>query len=448
MSKTFRAIGPPPSCLYAGDLFSFLRHRSVRAQNLLQHFSRTSVLLCALLYASLSFAQDWPQWRGPNRDAVLAASHVPTAWPDSLRRMWRVEIGEGYSSPVVANGRVFVHSRRDPEELVIALDFNSGKILWEKKYPAAFEKNRYMGRMAKGPNATPLVFGNRLFTLGVTGVLIAWDVATGRELWRKDYSKTVETSKLFCGTSASPLALEGNVIIQVGSDVHGGRIFALDPAQGNVKWEWRGHGPGYASPMVFDITGTKQIVTMTDSSIVGLAAQNGKQLWQIPFLDEWHENIATPLWTGAHLIISGTRQGTHAYALMQKNGAWQATEAWQNAEAAIYMSSPVLGDGLIYGHSAKRKGMFFALEAATGALRWATEGREGWHASVLLAPQHVLFFSNEGNLLVARRNAAAFEIVKKYAFAEAETYAMPALLGNDMIVRDAKSLTRFALVAR
>jgi outer membrane protein assembly factor BamB len=396
------------------------------------------------LLAPTASAQDWPQWRGPARDGVLAASHVPAAWPDSLRRVWRVEIGEGYSSPVKSEGRVFVHSRRDPEELVLALDFNSGKILWEKKYPAVFEKNRYMGRMAKGPNATPLVLDNRLFTFGVTGVLVAWDVATGRELWRKNYSKSVETSKLFCGTSASPLALDGNVIIQVGSDVHGGRMFALDPKNGNAKWEWRGHGPGYASPMVFDIAGTKQIVTLTDSSIVGLAAKSGAQLWQITFLDEWHENIATPLWTGAHLIISGTRQGTHAYALAQRNGAWQATAAWKNDEAAIYMSSPVMGDGLIYGHSAKRKGMFFALDAATGVMRWSTEGREGWHASVLLAPQHALFFSNEGNFIVARRTAVAFELVKKYAFAEAETYAMPALLGNDMIVREANSLSRLA----
>ncbi len=404
-------------------------------------------IFTALLNSS-AFAQDWPQWRGPERDGVLAASHVPASWPDSLRRVWRIEIGEGYSSPVVANGRVFVHSRLDPEELVAAIDFKTGSVLWRKNYPAAFEKNRYMGRMAKGPNATPLALGNRLFTLGVTGVLIAWEAATGRELWRKDYSKIVETSKLFCGTSASPLALDGLVIIQVGSDIHGGRLLALEPAQGNVKWEWRGHGPGYASPMVFDIAGAKQIVTLTDSSIVGLAAKNGAQLWQVPFLDDWHENIATPLWTGAHLVISGTRQGMHAYALAEKNGAWQATEVWKNDEAAIYMSSPVLGDGLIYGHSAKRKGMFFALEAATGAIRWATEGREGWHASVLLAPQHVLYFSNEGNLLVARRNAAAFEIVKKYVFAEAETFTLPALLGNDMIVREANSLTRLALVAR
>jgi outer membrane protein assembly factor BamB len=186
-------------------------------------------------FAQSTNAQDWTQWRGPKRDGIVPAANAPASWSDSLRRVWRVEIGEGYSSPVVADSRVFVHSRRDPDEIVTALDLTSGKILWQQKYPATFEKNRYATKMAKGPNATPLVMGKRLFTLGITGVLTAWGTATGRQLWRKDFSKTVDTSKLFCGTSASPLALGGLVVIQVGSDVQGGQILALDPSNGETK---------------------------------------------------------------------------------------------------------------------------------------------------------------------------------------------------------------------
>jgi outer membrane protein assembly factor BamB len=387
-------------------------------------------------------AQDWTQWRGPTRDGLVPAANVPASWPDSLRRVWRVEIGEGYSSPIVADGRVFVHSRRDPEEIVTALDLASGKILWQQKYPATFEKNRYATQMAKGPNATPLVAGNRLFTLGVTGVLTAWDAATGRLLWRNDFSKTVDTSKLFCGTSASPLWLDNRVVVQIGSDVHGGKILSLDPANGAAKWEWRGHGPGYASPVVFDIAGKMQIVTMTDSSIVGLDAKTGKQLWSVPFLDEWHENIVTPVWTGSLLIVSGTRQGTHAFALQQSNGKWQANEVWKNAEVAMYMSSPVYADGVIYGHSARQKGQFIALDAKTGAIRWATEGRQGWHASVLLTPRHLIYLTNSADLFVARRATTTFEIERRYDVADAEIFAMPVLLGTDMFVRDATGIIR------
>ncbi len=401
-----------------------------------------AVVLFMFGFTQSTGAQDWTQWRGPTRDGLVPAANVPVSWPDSLRRAWRIEIGEGYSSPIVADGRVFVHSRRDPDEIVMAIELTSGKILWQQKYPATFEKNRYATKMAKGPNATPLVMGNRLFTLGITGVLTTWDTVTGRQLWRKDFSKTVDTSKLFCGTSASPLLLDNRVVVQIGSDIHGGQILALDPSNGATKWEWRGHGPGYASPVVFDIAGKMQIVTMTDSSIVGLEAKTGSQLWYVPFLDEWHENIATPVWTGSLLIVSGTRQGTHAFALQQSNGKWEATEVWKNAEVAMYMSSPVYADGLIYGHSARQKGQFVALDAKTGAIRWATEGREGWHASVLLTPRHVVYLTNGADLVVARRNTTTFEIERRYDVADAEIFAMPVLLGADVVVRDATGIIR------
>src|SRR4030095_11774799 len=103
-------------------------------------------------------------------------------WPEGLRETWRVDVGEGYSSPVISGQRAFVHARRDPEEIVLAVDLKDGKVLWEQKYQATFQKNQYAVNMAKGPNATPLVAGNRLFTLGVTGILNAWDTATGKQL--------------------------------------------------------------------------------------------------------------------------------------------------------------------------------------------------------------------------------------------------------------------------
>ncbi|MFN2512236.1 MAG: PQQ-binding-like beta-propeller repeat protein [Pyrinomonadaceae bacterium] len=405
---------------------------------------RNTVIAAALLFSFFqsAAAQEWNQWRGPSRNGLVPVTSTPSAWPESLRRLWRVEIGEGYASPVVSRGRVFVHGRRDPEEVITAIDLAKGEILWQQKYAAPFQKNQYAVNMAKGPNATPLVVGDRLFTLGVTGVLGAWDTAKGRQLWTKDFSKTVNTSKLFCGTAASPLANGGLVIVQVGSDVHGGQMLALDPSTGAQKWEWRGAGPGYASPVVIDVAGKKQIVTMTNSSIVGIDAKTGGELWSTPFPDEWHENIVTPLWTGSHLVVSGTRQGTHAYTLQETNFKWQAAEAWKNPDVAMYMSSPVYGDGLIYGHSAKRKGQFVALEAKTGVLRWSTEGRDGEHASVLLTPSHIVYLTNGADLIVARRAAKTFEVERRYDVADAATWAIPVLLGADVLVRDATGLIR------
>lgn len=399
-----------------------------------------SVLFVLLAVAPATVAQEWTQWRGPGRDGFVAAKNTPNAWPEKLERAWRVEIGEGYSSPVVTGGRAFVHGRRDPEEIVAAVNLADGKVIWEQKYQAAFKKNQYAVEMAKGPNSTPLVIGNRLFTLGVTGVLNAWDTASGKLLWTRDFSPSIDTSKLFCGTAASPLSVNGRVVVQVGSDIHGGKVLGLDPATGGTQWEWTGLGPGYASPVVIEVARQPQIVTLTQGSIIGIDAKNGKELWSAPFPDEWHENIATPLWTGTHLVVSGTRQGTHAYTLAQQNGKWQATETWKNPDVAMYMSSPVFGDGLIYAHSSKKKGQFVALDAKTGAVRWTTEGREGEHASLLLTPRHVVILTNGADLIVAKRDTPAFTVERRYEVAEKSTWSMPVLLGSNILVRDATGL--------
>lgn len=415
-----------------------------------QHFVRRVIGMVAVVAASVVVghgqapAQDWPQWRGPLRTGELTGAQVPSTWPREWQPAWRAEVGEGYASPVVSGGRVFIHSRRDPWEVVTALDAVSGKPLWERTYTAAFTKNQYASNMAKGPNATPLVSGGRLFTLGVTGILTAWDAASGKHLWQKDYSKIVDSSKLFCGTAASPILAHGLVVVQVGSDVHGGQIVGLDPATGTAKWTWKGPGPGYASPLLVDIAGTSQLVTMTERSLVGVDARSGNGLWSVPFPDEWHENIATPVWTGTHLIVSGTRQGTHAYTLTRDSAdsPWTATQAWKNTEVGMYMSSPVLADGVLFGLSARRKGQFVALNAATGALKWGSRGRDADHASVLFTPSHIVYLTSAGELLLVKRSADGFTSDKQYEVAKSPTYAMPVFVEGDLIVRDATGVTR------
>jgi len=389
-------------------------------------------------------AQDWPQWRGPSRDGTVPAASTPASWPESFAPAWRVEIGEGYSSPVVAGGRVFVHSRRDPQEVVSAIDLASGKVLWQHTQAATYEKNQYAVRMGKGPNATPLVAGGRLFTLGATAILTAWDATSGKQLWQQNFSKMVDFSKLFCGTAASPLIAGGLLIVQVGSDVGGGLIAAFDPATGAERWAWRGAGPGYASPIAIDVAGVRQIVTMTNQSIVGLDAGTGSELWSVPFPDEWHENIVTPIWTGSHLVVSGLRQGTQAYTLARAGAAWQVKPAWKNTQASMYMSTPVVADGVIYGLSDKRKGHFVAIDVATGAVKWQTEGREGANATVLLTPSHVVYLTESADLVLVRRDTGKFALERKYDLGTSETWTTPVVIGRDLLVKDATSLVRLA----
>jgi outer membrane protein assembly factor BamB len=390
---------------------------------------------------SLVSAQDWNQWRGPSRNGSVTAASTPK-WPAAWKRAWRVDVGEGYSSPVAAGGRIFVHSRRDPDEIVTAIDLATGKVLWEQKYATPFNKNQYAAKMAKGPHATPLVIGDRVFTLGGMAVLSAWNARTGALVWRKDYSAAVDTSKLFTGTAASPLADAGSVIVQVGSDVKGGRVIALDPQTGAERWTWTGKGPGYASPGVITVGGAKQIVTMTNGSVEGIDAGTGAALWSAAFPDEWHENIVTPVWTGTHLIVSSSSAGTHAYTLRQAGGKWQATEAWKNAEVSMYMSTPVLADGVLYGLSNKKKGQVVAVDAATGALKWATEGRAADQAAILLTPAHVLLLTTGGELVLVRRSPAKYDEERRYTVADSATWAVPVLLADGLIVRDASGVMR------
>lgn len=373
----------------------------------------------------------------------MPAAVVPAQWPAAISRGWSVEVGEGYSSPVVSAGRVFLHSRRDPEEVVTAIDLASGKVLWRNSYRSEFTKNQYAVQMAKGPNSTPLVAGSRLYTLGVTGILTAWNVADGDVVWRQDYSASIDTSKMFCGTAMSPILESGSLIVHVGSDVHGGRVLAIDPENGKERWATQGPGPGYATPIVAAIDGVRHLITMTNGSIIGLDAANGTPLWSIPFPDEWHENIVTPVWTGHALIVSGTRQGTHAYAIARAtNGAWQAQQLWRNADVTMYTVSPIFVDGLVYGMSNKRRGHFVALDAESGAVKAATRGRDGTHASILRTANHVLFLTDNAALIVARRTPDGFKEEKRYELGTDATWSIPVLLPDGMLVRDAARVVR------
>src|SRR5262245_25591886 len=401
-----------------------------------------SILQCAAcVFFSVTVAAQWDQWRGPTRNGVVPASATPK-WPAAWKREWRVDVGEGYSSPVVSGGRVFLHSRKDPEEVVTAYTVAAGHIAWQHSYRADFTKNQYASSMSKGPHATPLVADDKLYTLGGTGILTAWNTQTGALLWLKNYSALVDTSKLFTGTAASPLMEGGLLIVQVGSDVKGGQVIALDPLTGAEKWTWKGAGPGYASPVAVTVGTSRQIVTLTEGSIEGIDAKTGAALWSSPFPDEYHENIVTPIWTGTHLVVSGTRQSTHGYTLKQANGKWQAVEAWKNPDVAMYMCTPVLADGLIYGLSAKKKGQVVALDAATGALKWATEGRAADQASILLTGNHVLILTTGGELVLVRRSPAKYEEERRYTVADSATWAVPALLPDGLVIRDAGGLMR------
>jgi outer membrane protein assembly factor BamB len=391
-----------------------------------------------------AFAQDWPQWRGPNRDGSAASFVAPKVWPEQLKSKWKVSVGIGHASPVVAGKRVFLHSRVGENEIAQAFDLDTGKQLWQDAYPVAYTMNGAATNHGKGPKSTPVVADGRVFIVGITGVVTAYDAASGKRLWRKEGKALFGAESPTFGTAASPIVERGVVIVALGTDDKGG-VIAFDAATGAEKWRWTGDGPGYATPIVVELVGKRQIVTQSAHKIIGLWADNGALLWEMPFDTEYVQNIVTPLLHKDLLIFSGVNKGVFAVRLGYANNQWTTTEVWRNKEASMYMNSPVLVGSTLFGLSHRNKGQFFALNADTGKTVWMSDPRQGENALLTQANGFVFGLTNDAELVVINANAKLPSVTKKYKAADSAAWAHPAFVGNRVLVKDANSLRAWAV---
>ena len=378
-------------------------------------------------------AQDWPGWRGPGRDGVVTAT-LPKAWPEQLKQVWKVTVGEGHSSPVVVGGRVYQFARQQDNEVVAAFDLATGKPLWQDSYAAPYEMNSAARRHGKGPKSTPLVSGGRLYTFGIHGILSSYDAATGKLRWRKDF----KSSPLY-GAAASPLGDRGMMILHVGGD-GGGALTAFDGETGAVKWEWKGDGPSYASPVIVEIGGTRQVVTQSERNIIGVEAATGQLLWKIPFTTPFVQNIVTPLVVKDVLIFSGLRNPAMGVRLSKQGNQWTAEKLWETSEATMYMNSPVASGETVFGMTNRNRGQFFALEARTGKMLWTGEERQGDNAAMLITGDTVLALTTDAVLIVSRAGAKGLETIRKYTVADSPTWAHPVVTAQGILIKDATAL--------
>ena len=392
------------------------------------------IFVIGFLLVSLESAlwADWPQWRGPARDGVASAFTPPATWPAQLTKKWQATVGLGHSSPVISGTRLIVHTRQGNRELLTAFDLASGKQLWQDGVDAPYIMNPAAIGHGPGPKSTPLISGGRVFTLGITGIFSAHDLATGKLLWRKDAPKAPPEF----GTATSPIADGTNVIAFLGG-MDAGALTAMDAATGAVKWRWTGDGPAYASPILATIGGMRQVITQSQTKVLGVAATDGKLLWEVPLKTPYEQNSVTPLVVNDVVIVAGLENPTIAYWIRADLGkGWQATPRWRNEQVSMYMSSPAVNGSTIYGLSNKSRGQFFAIDAASGKTLWLGKGREAENASIVRAGNFLLLSTTNSELIVAKPSATALEEVKRYTIADSATWAHPAFTGRTIAVKD------------
>jgi outer membrane protein assembly factor BamB len=401
---------------------------------------KSGVLVCVVLVAACGslWAQDWPQWRGPDRDGAIRFNE-PKVWPEKLATKWKVPVGEGYASPIFAGGRILQFARQGDDEVAMSIDPENGKILWRQSYRAPYEPVSSAARHGKGPKSTPLYYDGRLYTFGISGILSSFDAANGKVAWTKDYSKDFKGTWPQFGTSMSPVAADGLVIALIGTN-DDGAVVAYDAKSGAQKWIWKGDGPAYASPVIVEIGGVKQVVTLTQKYAVGLSLAAGELLWKIDFPGRSGMNIPTPLRFGQRLILAGD-PGTMLLQVNRQDSSWTTEKAWQITELTMRFSSPVQKGNLIFGFSNRTSGIFFCVDADTGKTLWTSPPRQGDNAVVMISGELLFLLKDNAELIIARASGIGFEPLHHYEVADSSTYASPLMLPRGMVIKDNTTLS-------
>lgn len=425
---------------------------------------RTMIVLasCAVVMsASSALAQDWPQWRGANRDAKVTGFTAPKTWPKELAQKWKAAVGSGDATPVLVGDKLYVFSRQEADEVIRCLDAGTGKELWADKYAVPAISGPDAGQHS-GPRSSPAVANGKVVTLGVSGTLSCLDAANGKLLWRKDDFPGA-WPRFHVGSS--PIIVDGLVIAQLGKESEGA-IVAYDLATGDQKWKWTEEGPAYASPVLLSVAGTKMIVTQTAKSVVALSVADGKSMWQTPFAAQGMSyNAATPIVDGQTVIYCGQGRGTTAVKLEKQGDGFAAKELWKNPDNSVQFNTPVLRNGFLFGLSARND--FFCINAQDGKTAWTAPftppaagaegqgqggmrggrgmGRSAGYGSIVDAGSVLLALTPAFQLVAFEPSDKAYTELARIKVADTPTYASHIVSGKRLFVKDQDSVTLWTI---
>lgn len=397
--------------------------------------------LAIIVAASLASAllegrvQDYSQWRGSNRDGSASGFVEPTTWPDRLTKRWQVKVGAGYATPIVGGELVYVFTRQNDDEVVTALRADSGSVAWRTAYAAPYEMGAPSAVHGPGPKATPLLYRGQLYTLGISGTVSAFDARSGRLMWQIP----AEKEHPYYGASVSPLAAGDTIVVHPGNY---GPLTAFDATSGAVRWKWLGDGGAFASPILAEIDGVSQIISVMDHFVVSLSPTDGSRLWQHPWGRSLH---ITPVVYRDIVIVSGQNMGVTALAPKRREGQWYVDVAWETKDVSLFLSNPVIVGGALYGLSHRNSGQYFAVDASTGRTQWLGEPREATNTAVVKTGTLLFLLNDEAELIVARASPTGVVPLKRYLVAESATWAQPAISGARIFIKDQSSIALWTI---
>ena len=384
----------------------------------------------------------WPGLLGPQRDGWAEHFKVPARWPKQLKKGWSVEVGTGYGTPLVAGQRVYQHARQGEEEVVWCFDLASGKQIWRKSYKNLFKIGGGGERHGKGPKSCPVMADGRLFTLSITGMIHAWDVESGSLLWRKDYrGKWEKGNQPNWGVSTSPIVDGERLIVHLGND-GAGALMAFDVKSGREVWKQGEHGTSYSSPLLVEIAGVRQVVQWNHETLAGVDSRTGKLLWEYPAPHRSHnQNMPTPVFHKGRILLGGENRGIKCLEPLLKDGKWSVNRLWHQRKVALDMSTAVINGDHLYGMSHFKMGQIFCLDPRDGTIRWLSEGRIGQNVAFLALEGHVAALRSNGELRIIAADPAGYRARASYRVAPDQTWAPPVLLDSRILIKDLNRLT-------
>ena len=357
---------------------------------------------------------DWPQWRGPARNGISAEKGWRSQWPASgPRRLWSLQVGQGFSSVAVKGGRVYTMGNDGSRDVVTCANAATGKVVWQYRYPCG------AGDYA-GPRATPTIHEGRVYTFSREGLALCLDAASGKVLWRRDVGGRAPN----WGYAGSPLVQGGVVIYNAGASGT-----ALDKATGRVVWTSGAGTAGYASPVAFTGAGGRSgVAIFAGTALVAVDPRTGRRLWQYPWQTNFDVNAADPIFTGDAVFIS-SNYGKGG-ALLRGVGAGRLSPAWESRSMRNHVNSCVLVGGMLYGND---ENTLKCVDLRTGEERWLMRGMG--KGGLIAADGKLLVLTERGELVVARAAGDRFTELARAKVMDGTCWTHPVLANGLLYAR-------------